>query len=160
PLQETDREHHRDQRQQQAPAPAPERVLVEATVEPAQQGAIPAVIADGGGKPGRQMPEHQGNHYREQGGEHGLILAPAGGGDRPPPRPCPRSISQREIEMVGESSSPSGSDSPRRAAPTSSRLNQRASSSSSLRHCGTSGAASASKPSISDDGNGHGCEAR
>src|SRR5690606_14312119 len=83
---------------------------------------------------------------------------------RPPrraqPPACQRSISQREIEIDGDSSSPSGPESPRSAAPTSSRVNQRASSSSSLAQCGASGPASASKPSISEDGNGQGCDAR
>src|SRR3546814_958172 len=68
--------------------------------------------------------------------------------------PCQYSTSQREIETDGDSSRPPAGESPRSAASTSSKVNQRASSSSSPTR-GSSGPASAKKPSISDDGNGH-----
>src|SRR3546814_14568822 len=72
--------------------------------------------------------------------------------------PCQYSTSQREIETDGDSSRPPSGEAPRSAASTSSKVNQRASSSSSPT-CGSSGPASAKKPSLSDEGNGHGCEA-
>src|SRR5690606_31979502 len=97
------------------------------------------------------------------GGEHGAILGAGGRSRRRPGQPllsyhC--SISQREIDSLGDSSRPSAAVSPRSAAPISSRANQRASSSSASAGTGASGSASATKPSISDEGKGQGCEAR
>src|SRR3546814_10113098 len=64
--------------------------------------------------------------------------------------PCQYSTSQREIETDGDSSRPPSGEAPRSAASTSSKVNQPASPSSSPT-CGSSGPASAKKPSISDD---------
>src|SRR3546814_8342794 len=61
--------------------------------------------------------------------------------------PCQYSTSQREIETDGDSSRPPSGEAPLSAASTSSKVNQRASSSSPPT-CGPSGPTSAKKPSI------------
>src|SRR5690606_1094847 len=108
---------------------------------PGEAGGLPG---EGASRRGRRRTAAQG-----QGLPHAGNGAPAAApvhrtqDDDAPAGSYQYSISQREIDSRGDSSRPCSPVSPRSAAPTSSRVNQRASSSSSSAATGVSGSASA-----------------